>query len=115
MPLLPAAMNTPPLMVAVLPVSMAPFPLSTGPLTRVTPAVTTMLPLESMPSPEAVTTRYPPLMVIIFELSAAKLFCPALPLTEDWSFPPAAFSPSSEAVTETVPPATVISPASRPS
>ena len=58
-------------MVKVPLTSSAPLPLVVGPLTVMVPPVMVAAPLESNPSPSALTTRVPPLMVSWFAAFAA--------------------------------------------
>ncbi len=85
-----------------------------GPKTVVSPPVIVIEPLESRPSPSALTTRVPPLMVSVLPSSAMPP--PPMPPPESSVVVPVeALTPSSEAVTEVVPPETVMAALSRPS
>ena len=61
MPVLPAANTIPPVMLALPSQSMALSPSPVEPLIYSSPPLTTMSPLESMPSPPASTVVTPPL------------------------------------------------------
>ena len=60
MPVEPAATTMPPVIVALPSQSMVPSPLEVAPLMYSSPPVTSISPLESMPSPEALTVTTPP-------------------------------------------------------
>ena len=106
MPELPVPSTTPPLMVNTPSQSNVPLPSPVGPLTYTVPPLIVSAPLESSPSPEAFTVSVPPLTVSVS--------APAVPKPPSTELP-AAFRPSSLAVTSIVPPLMVRSMASRPS